>query len=111
MSIDIFLQRLADVSHQPMLDIGAERAARHSNSDKTVRQPAGGAGWQMPTLVAADLMMRLPGLDRLPLIDVLDLREDLADYLPAFRSEMMRLGEDIMSTGEMSRQGLGKVVR
>ena len=48
-----------------------------------------------PALLAKSIVSRLPGLNELPLIEVIDLREDLKDHLPYFRSEMIRLSEDL----------------
>ncbi len=49
-----------------------------------------------PSLIANAIISRLVGLDDLPMIEVLDLRNDLKDYLPYFRSEMIKLSEEIV---------------
>ncbi|MFK3983114.1 hypothetical protein ACI2K4_22390 [Micromonospora sp. NPDC050397] len=58
-------------------------------------EPAGSVRPDAPAALASAVISRLPGLDDLPLIEVLDLREELSEYLPYFRSEMIRLSEDL----------------
>jgi hypothetical protein len=48
----------------------------------------------------------MAGLEDLSIVEVLDLREDLRDYLPHFRSEMVRLSEDVsaMETADIANE-------
>ncbi|BCJ60989.1 hypothetical protein [Micromonospora endophytica] len=55
-----------------------------------------------PAFLGNAVVSRIPGLDDLPMIEVLDLRADLKDYLPHFRSEMVNLSQDVvqMTSGQ-----------
>jgi hypothetical protein len=96
-SIEAFLDRLVNSSRQPMLDVGADWVAKNwpLDTDRTRSTEQRAASWHGPTITAANAVMRLPGLERLSLEEVIDLRSELVQYLPAFRSEMIRLGEDL----------------
>jgi hypothetical protein len=97
-SMDQFVEQLNNAERQPLLDAGAAWVANnwpHPRNDHSRRRHRKPKDWHAATLVSANAIIRLPGLDRLPLIEVLDLRDDLREYLPSFRSEMVRLGEDI----------------
>lgn len=97
-SMDYFVEHLHNAERQPMLDAGSAWIAdtwthpKYNHRRRSVRKVK---DWHAASLISADAVMRLPGLERLPLIEVLDLRNDLRDYLPPFRSEMVRLAEDL----------------
>ncbi|SCF20821.1 hypothetical protein GA0070558_15030 [Micromonospora haikouensis] len=48
-----------------------------------------------PAFLGNAIVSRIQGLDDLPMIEVLDLREELKDYLPHFRSEIVSLSQDV----------------
>ncbi|WP_431936996.1 hypothetical protein [Micromonospora sp. RP3T] len=83
-SFEGMLSRLQDPSKVALLDPTLASVAEQSR-----------AGLTSPALLAKSIVSRLPGLNELPLIEVIDLREDLKDHLPYFRSEMIRLSEDV----------------
>lgn len=96
-SVLVFLDRLANSNAQPMLDVGADWIVKNwpllPDHLRSAEQQA--TSWRGPTMTAANAVMRLPGLDRLTLEEVSDLRSEIAKYLPAFRAEMIKLGEDL----------------
>lgn len=48
-----------------------------------------------PAFLGNAVVSRIPGLDDLQMIEILDLREDLKEYLPHFRSEIVTLSQEI----------------
>jgi hypothetical protein len=48
--------------------------------------------------MAASVIGRLPGLDELTVAEILDIRRDLGEYLPAFRAAMIDLADEISSS-------------
>lgn len=105
-SLDMFMDRLSNANHQPMLDAGSKWVEENWITTGSSTHAAADTDWHSSTVVAADLIIRLPGLDRLPLSDVIDLRADLKAYLPAFRSEMIRLSEDVTTSESLAPRDL-----
>ncbi|WP_327038808.1 hypothetical protein [Micromonospora maris] len=111
-SLDEFVDRLAVADQQPMLDAGANWVLENwPGTDGLPRQSMDQpVDWRSTSNLVAQSMMRLPGLERLSLVDVIDLREELSDYLPAFRSEMLKLGDDIAGSGNSSSEEVANEV-
>ncbi|MFI7137597.1 hypothetical protein ACIBQ5_07485 [Streptomyces massasporeus] len=88
--------RLAETQGVPMLDPGAQTSISHFLNSETLIQLTGeNEGVRHPFAVSASLMTHLPGFEELEVSEVLDLRKELAPYLPAFRGEMVSLSEEI----------------
>ncbi|WP_157744639.1 hypothetical protein [Micromonospora viridifaciens] len=80
------IERLRSPSRVALLDPGVAGATGDVGTASSSRRPS---------FIANEMLSRLVGLHDLPVVEVLDLREDLKDYLPHFRSEMIRLAEEI----------------
>jgi hypothetical protein len=61
--------------------------------------------------VATAVTGRLPGLSDMPFDEVLDLRDDLEDYLAPFRGAMAELADEIASAGKGSTDLVSEVER
>ncbi|WP_157739806.1 hypothetical protein [Micromonospora narathiwatensis] len=87
-SLDGMLERLRDPSRVALLDPTISKLSPRQR--RTSQGPP-------PTFFANTLLSRMVGLQDLPIIEILDLREDLKTHLPHFRSEMIRLSEEVAS--------------
>lgn len=106
-SYDEFVARLGSSNKQLMLDAGASWIAEnwrspHYQKRRAVADKAG--NWRLTSVLVARQMVTLPGLERLTIAEILDLRRELEEYLPAFRSEVFHLGEDIANADEMTQE-------
>jgi hypothetical protein len=89
------VRRLTSRSGIPaLLEPGAEQALA-SLGGVEERVPQAEHKFGASTVIATALAARLPGLDRMQVEEVLDLRDDLADYLVPFRAHVMHLADDI----------------
>jgi hypothetical protein len=105
-SVQAFLDRLERTASQPLLDVGSDWIVKnwpHGSDHGPSPQPV---TWRGPTMIAANAVMRLPGLERLSLKEILDVRDELTEYLPSFRSEMIRLGQDLVESGDGTSDAL-----
>ncbi|WFF01558.1 hypothetical protein [Micromonospora sp. WMMD964] len=87
-SVGAMIQRLQDPARLALLDT---QLAGSTNGDS---QGAGSG----PPFIANAVLSRLTGLEDLPITEVLGLREDLKTHLPYFRSEIVRLSDELANT-------------
>jgi hypothetical protein len=96
------LQALLDVeerveSHDgPMMFEPGSTAMLHLHDEAASQRRASA------DLIAVSAAGRLPGLQKAPIGEILDIREDLSDYLPAFRAAVLDLADEINAEGEAS---------
>lgn len=88
------LERMASSTGVTMLDSGADYQLQMSRLSKMALADVSAGE------IAQEYVARLPGIQQLGLDEIADLRSDLRDALPAFRSEMVRLSRDINSDPE-----------
>jgi hypothetical protein len=103
-AVESFVKMVTESSGRSMLDAGADWTLQSGRPRK--RKPSRGrhGAWQASTMLAANAIVRIPGIDRLPIAELLDVKESLHDYLPAFRAEMIRLGDDVAAEGNASAE-------
>ncbi|WSQ11170.1 hypothetical protein OG604_27385 [Streptomyces sp. NBC_01231] len=53
-------------------------------------------------LVAINTLGNIPGIHDLSIAEIIDVRESLSDYLPAFRSEMIKMADSISEDADLS---------
>ena len=105
-SVQAFLYLLEKTASQPLLDAGSDWIVKNWPQGSDLKPNPKPATWRGPTMVAANAVMRLPGLERLSLKEIIDVRDELKEYLPAFRSEMIRLGQDLIDSGDGTSDAL-----
>jgi hypothetical protein len=63
-----------------------------------------------PATLAASMIARLPGLSSVPLDEILEIRDDLRDYLPAFRSAMIDLTDEIADHNDRNPYDVARII-
>ncbi|WP_431881192.1 hypothetical protein [Micromonospora chalcea] len=81
------LERLQDPQKLALMDAALPSSSEEVNS--FTEAPAS------PAFLGNAIISRIPGLSDLPMMEVLDLRDDLKAYLPHFRSEIVQLSQDV----------------
>lgn len=88
--------RLATTSGVPLLEPGADLQLKQILGRKRVAQATRNhKNLSAQVAVASAITSSLPGLNDLSVSEIIDLRESLSDYLPAFRAAMIELSEEI----------------
>jgi hypothetical protein len=98
------VDRLTRSEQAVMFEPGANLmlVSRPGTQEKPARVTTGPSAIASPATVAASLLEYLPGLKSLPVAEVLDLRGDLAEYLPPFRAAVIDLAEQIERSHDMN---------
>lgn len=98
-AIATVVHRLATSKGVPLLEPGAELQLRQVLGRKgVVKAVRSHESLRAPVAIATAITSSLPGLNELSVAEIIELRESLSDYLPAFRAAMIEL------SGEVSKQ-------
>lgn len=107
-TVQCILHRMTESPNVALLDPGARISISQSVGSESLIQLTGvSKGTALPAGVAGSLMAHLPGLSEIPVDELLDLRESLNDYLPAFRGELVSLADEIEAQEDMDADALG----
>lgn len=90
----------------PMLDPGAELLLSSTLGEDFFETASPEHGLDRIGSIAGVMVAQFPGLLRLSVAEILDLRRDLDGYLPSFRSEVERLSREIEENSGLSRSDL-----
>ncbi|MFG2489971.1 hypothetical protein ACGFSD_02695 [Streptomyces caniferus] len=105
---ECIVHRLEESSNVPLLDPGARISISRSIGRESLFELAGaGQGLNLPAGVGGSLMTHLPGLSELQVDELLDLRESLNCYLPAFRGQLVTLADEIEAEVSSDVEKLG----
>ena len=90
------LERLGTATGVPLLEPGAHlQLSQVLGHDRIVQAVHHHDALRMPVAVASAVTSSLPGMNELSIGEIIDLRESLANYLPAFRAAMIKLSEEV----------------
>jgi hypothetical protein len=95
---DILLRRLSNDSKVPLLDPGSQLALSRPLSDTATVLTSTVSRANLPILVASSVLAQLPSLADSTVDEILDLRDSLSEYLPAFRGKIIELADEISQT-------------
>nr|WSY55860.1 hypothetical protein OG999_40810 [Streptomyces sp. NBC_00886] len=110
-SVQCVVERLADSPNVPFIDPGARLSISNSlGSDTLVQLDGVNSDIALPVKIAGSFMAHLPSLSELKVDELLDLRDSLGEYLPAFRSELMDLSGEVESVASDDMESLGKEI-
>lgn len=105
------VERLAQSSNVPFIDPAARLSISQTlGSDTLVQFDGASRGVGLPVTIAGSFMTHLPGLSELKVDELLDLRDSLHEYLPAFRSELLDLSNEIESDDTEDAGKLGREI-
>ncbi|MFJ2928438.1 hypothetical protein ACIPIU_25955 [Streptomyces massasporeus] len=105
------VQRLAESSNVPFIDPAAGLSISQTLGSETLVQFDGvNRDVRLPVTIAGSFMTHLPGLSELKVDELLDLRDSLEEYLPAFRSELLDLSNEIESEDTEDAGKLGREI-
>lgn len=110
-SVQCVVDRLVESPNIPFIDSGARLSISQSlGSDTLVQLDGVNKDVALPVTVAGSFMAHLPGLTELKVDELLDLRDSLGEYLPAFRSELMDISEEVESSTTGNPETLGREI-
>jgi len=90
------LERLGTTTGVPLLEPGAHlQLGQVLGHDRIVQAVRHHDALRIPVAVASAVTSSLPGMNELSIGEIIDLREALDDYLPAFRAAMIKLSEEV----------------
>lgn len=102
-TIDAMLEKARNPHVIPMLDPGTRLLIgleTHRLANRELEVPNG--VMIDHGLVAINALGNLPGIHDLSIAEIIDVRESLKDYLPAFRSEMIKMADSISEGSDLS---------
>jgi hypothetical protein len=105
------VERIAGSPNVPCIDPSARLSiSQMLGSDTLVEFNGMARDVQMPVTIASSFLTHLPGLSELKVDELLDLRESLGDYLPAFRGELLDLSNEIETEETEDTVKLGREI-
>ncbi|GAA2190733.1 hypothetical protein GCM10009787_00950 [Streptomyces bangladeshensis] len=105
------VERLAESSNVPFIDPAARLSISHTLGSETLVQFNGMArDVRLPVTIAGSFLTHLPGLSELKVDELLDLRDSLDEYLPAFRGELLDLSNEIETENTEDTEKLGREI-
>jgi hypothetical protein len=102
------LERLSRQGGATPIDEGGQMAIDHISD--TLEMDPTLVEFKTPASIATSFVAKLPSLEHLTIKEVIDLRAELQDYLPAFRAEMIKLSDEISSTSSGEERNARKEI-
>lgn len=108
--LEFLLSSMDDLEHELSGSNGAvmlEPGSQFFLSSKIMdEQGNSGRGINLPSTMAASFINRLPGLQSASLSELIDVRNDLSDYLVPFRASMANMAKDVSDSSGESPDGI-----